>query len=112
MELNLDKIKSAIPAIIAVVTTLSSVFMAGKHYLDTEFVNVGDFDRTRLNMAIALLDNRKLTLETRLYVYKLCKVSPQCVSNNKNIDADIERDTREIDDVRSQLETLKRKIFN
>jgi hypothetical protein len=112
MELSLDKLRSVVPAIIAVVTTVSSLFMAGKHYLDSEFVNVSDFDRTRLNMAINLLDNRKLTLETRLYVYKLCKISPQCIANNKNIDADIERDTREIDDVRGHLETLKKKLFN
>jgi hypothetical protein len=109
MELNFDKLRSLVPTVIAVVTTISSLFMAGKHYLDSEFVNVGDFDRTRLNTAIYLLENRKLTLETRIYVYKLCKISPNCL--DKNVDVQLEKDTRELDDVRRQLETFKKKLF-
>lgn len=105
-----ERIKTYIPAIVAVVTTLSSGFMAGKHYLDSEFVNVGDFDRSRLNMSIYLLENRKLTLESRIYVYKLCKISPNCP--DKNVDAHLEKDLRDLDDIRNQLETLRKKLFN
>jgi hypothetical protein len=110
MELNTDKLKSTIGIIVMVVTSLSSVFFAGKKYLDSEFTNVGDFDRARINMNISLLENKKLILETRLYVYKLCKISPNCV--DKNIDIDIEKDIRDLEDVRGQLETLKKKQFN
>ena len=109
MDLNFTKLKGVITVIIAVVTSLTSGFMAGKHYLDNEFVNTSDFERTRLNMGIHLLENRKLTLETRLYIYKLCKISPNCV--DKNVDVAIEKDIRELEDDRKQLDELKKKIF-
>jgi len=111
MELNFDKLRSAIPAIIAVITTVATLFMAGKHYLDTEFVNVNDFNRVRLNMGISLLENRKQVLEHRIYVYELCKaLTTKCTERN-TVEADEAHDLRELEDVRIQLETLKKKLF-
>ena len=98
------------PVIIAVITSVASIFMAGKHYLDSEFVNTSDFDRFRLNIGIAVLEDRKQILEHRIYVYELCKLAPACASK-KSLDGDIAKDLRDLKDVRSQLEILKKKLF-
>lgn len=111
MDINFDKIKASIGILITVASALVSGFIAGKNYLDTSFVSAKEFENIRARVTISQLENRKFSLENRLYLLDICSRDIKCTHYGA-ASFEIERAKRELDDTRGQLETLKRKMLS
>jgi hypothetical protein len=111
MDINFDKIKSIAAIGITVFSTLISGFISAKTYLDSSFVSATEFDRIRTQVTLNFLDNRKYSLENRLFLLDICIKDPKCVHAG-SANFEIEKTKREIDDTRGQIETLKRRLLS
>jgi hypothetical protein len=111
MDINFDKIKSGIGIFITVASALVSVYIAGKNYLDTSFVSAKEFENIKARVIISQLENRKFSLENRLYLLDICSRDVKCTHYGA-ASFEIERTKRELDDTRGQLETVKRKLLS
>jgi len=111
MDINFDKIKASIGILITVASALVSGFIAGKNYLDTSFVSAKEFENIKIRVTISHLENRKFSLENRLYLLDICSRDTKCPHYGAS-SFEIDRAKRELDDTRGQLETLKRKLLS
>ncbi len=108
MELTFDKLKSYVPVAITVISTIVSGAFFAKDYITTNFVSRTEFNDLRSLAAQYVLENRKMLLETRIYVLNMCKVTENCAYKS-TADVEIDKTKRELDDIRSHLSSLKRK---
>ena len=70
-----------------------------------------EFETIRTRVTISQLENRKFSLENRLYLLDICSRDTKCPHYGA-APFEIERSRRELDDTRGQLETLKRKLLS
>jgi hypothetical protein len=110
MDINFDKIKTIAAIAITVVSSLVSAFITAKTYLDTSFVSTAEFERIRTQVTLNFLENRKYSFENRLYLLDTCAKDPKC-THHGSTQYEIEKTKRDIDDVRGQIELLKRKLL-
>lgn len=111
MDINFDKIKASIGILITVASALVSGYIAGKNYLDTSFVSAAEFETIRARVTISQLENKKFSLENRLYLLDICSRDTKCTHYGA-ASFEIDRTKRELDDTRGQLETLKRRMLS
>jgi len=111
MDINFDKIKGILAVVITVGSSLFSLVITGKHYLDTSFVSAQEFADIRIRVTINFLENRKYAMENRLYLLDMCSKDPKCVHHG-SAQYEMEKTKRELDDTRGQVELLKRKLLS
>lgn len=78
MNINFDKIKSFTAIGITVISSLVSGVITAKHYLDSSFVSASEFERIRTRVTLNFLDNRKYSLENRLFLLDICVKDEKC----------------------------------
>lgn len=110
MDINFDKIKSIAAIGITVISSLVSGAITAKHYLDTSFVSATEFERIRTRVTLNFLENRKYSLENRLFLLDICSKDEKCVHRGSS-QFEAEKTKREIDDTRMQIETLRKGLL-
>lgn len=108
MQDIVNKLKIYIPIAVTVISSAFSGILVAKNYFDENFVRVADYTQIKTTVAMGILENRKALSENRLYFLNMCKSTPTC-SYRPSVDIDIAKTTRELDDTRGHLESIRSK---
>lgn len=110
MDINFDKIKSVLTVVIAIGSGMFSLYLTGKNYLETSFVPNSTYERMKDQMTLNYLENRKYSLENRIYFLNMCMRDTKCPFNTSS-HFEVTKAARDLDDVRGEIEILRKKII-